>query len=179
MAVGAGTFLVNSNGQVSRGNGTSFSCPVLSGMLACVLQAHPEVGNGAIYQALIQSADRFAQPDSLYGYGIPSAVRMHESLGVATVSTGNLLEKGQWTLSPNPGSETFFLSTFHEPRFSEISLTISDLQGKSLVTHTFSGLNSREKRRFHLDLPPGIYVYFLKNNPEDMYIDAGKLIISH
>jgi len=59
------------NNSVTRGNGTSFSCPVLSGMAACLIQAVPEAGNFDIIEAIMSSADRFNSPDSLYGYGIP------------------------------------------------------------------------------------------------------------
>jgi serine protease AprX len=55
----------------ARANGTSFSCPVLSGMCACVMQAVPNALNTDIIDALHKKGDRFNTPDSLYGYGIP------------------------------------------------------------------------------------------------------------
>lgn len=60
-----------SESSVSRSNGTSFSCPVLSGMAACLLQAVPQALNNDIIEVLHSSADRSATPDSLYGYGLP------------------------------------------------------------------------------------------------------------
>lgn len=54
-----------------RSNGTSFSCPVLSGMAACLMQAVPMARNTDIIEALHSSADKYNFPDSLYGYGIP------------------------------------------------------------------------------------------------------------
>ena len=56
---------------VSRSSGTSFSCPVISGMCACVLQAVPNAAPYEIIEAVRSSADRYFHPDSLYGYGIP------------------------------------------------------------------------------------------------------------
>ena len=61
-------------GFIGRSNGTSFSCPVLSGMAACLLQAVPEALNNDIINAFHKSADRYNSPDSLYGYGIPDMV---------------------------------------------------------------------------------------------------------
>ena len=52
-------------------NGTSFSCPVLSGMTACLMQAAPEAISTDIISVLKTSAHRYYNPDSLYGYGIP------------------------------------------------------------------------------------------------------------
>lgn len=56
---------------VSRASGTSFSCPVLSGMCACLMQAVPKATNTDIVDALHKNGSRFNKPDSLYGYGIP------------------------------------------------------------------------------------------------------------
>jgi serine protease AprX len=58
-----------------RSSGTSFSCPVLSGMAACLIQAVPGVRNTDIIEALHYSADRQNTPDSLYGYGIPDMLK--------------------------------------------------------------------------------------------------------
>ena len=60
--------------SIGRSNGTSFSCPVLSGMAACLMQAVPQAINTDIIEALHSSADRYNSPDSLYGYGIPDMV---------------------------------------------------------------------------------------------------------
>ena len=60
---------------VERAGGTSFSCPVISGMCACIMQAVPEATSSDIIAALQSSSDRFLSPDSLYGYGIPDIVR--------------------------------------------------------------------------------------------------------
>lgn len=57
--------------SISRSSGTSFSCPVLSGMSACLMQAVPAAINTDIIEAIHRSADRFNLPDSLYGFGIP------------------------------------------------------------------------------------------------------------
>ena len=177
MAMGAGTFLVHANGQVIRNSGTSFSCPLISGMLACILQVKSDLSYGELYQSLIESADRFAQPDSQYGYGIPSAMRMYSDIAPNTVGNQRFLEKGKWNLFPNPGSRTFYLSTFHQPNFSEMQLEISDLQGRIVHIYTFSRVEIMEKIPFQVNLSPGIYVYMLKNSLRDVYIDTGKLII--
>ena len=61
--------------QLARLSGTSFSCPVLSGMTACLMEAVPEADVMEIIDALHSSADRYNNPDSLYGYGIPDMNR--------------------------------------------------------------------------------------------------------
>ena len=83
---------------VGRANGTSFSCPVLSGICACVMQAVPKAVNTDIIYALHKNADRFNTPDSLYGYGIPDMV------GVVTTLQELLITKpdNETAIGPNP-----------------------------------------------------------------------------
>lgn len=71
-AMGVLVPLQTTPGFVSRASGTSFSCPVISGMAACLVQAVPEASNYDIIMALREGADRYSNPDTLYGYGIPS-----------------------------------------------------------------------------------------------------------
>ncbi len=65
---------------IGRSSGTSFSCPVLSGMAACLMQAVPGAMNTEIIDALRYSADRYSIPDSLYGYGTPDMLKALERL---------------------------------------------------------------------------------------------------
>ena len=65
---------------VITSSGTSFSCPVLSGMAACLMQAVPAATNTGIIEALHYSADRYYYPDSLYGYGTPDMLKALDKL---------------------------------------------------------------------------------------------------
>lgn len=70
-SVGQGTVLVNSGGQVTAGNGTSFATPNMAGLITCLLQAFPEFNNIAIIDAITRSSTKFTAPDDRVGYGIP------------------------------------------------------------------------------------------------------------
>ena len=61
------------NGLPSYGNGTSYACPIMAGITACLWQAFPEVNNAALIDVLHQSSDRSNNPDDRSGYGIPDA----------------------------------------------------------------------------------------------------------
>ena len=61
------------DGSPVPGNGTSFACPNLAGIVSCLWQAYPEVNNMGIMGALQQSATRATNPDDRVGYGIPDA----------------------------------------------------------------------------------------------------------
>lgn len=73
-ATGYQTALINPlNNNVQYGNGTSFACPIIAGMAACLWSALPNASNIEIRQRIIQSADRYTLPHDQYGYGIPNA----------------------------------------------------------------------------------------------------------
>jgi serine protease AprX len=74
MAMGKNTAHISSGGRLRFGNGTSFSGPMIAGMVACMMQANPNATNDHIFEAIIRSADRYNQPDSGYGYGIPNVM---------------------------------------------------------------------------------------------------------
>ena len=73
-ARGYKTAVINTmNSSVVYGNGTSFACPIIAGLAACLWSALPNANNMEIRELIIQSADRYSQPHDQYGYGIPDA----------------------------------------------------------------------------------------------------------
>lgn len=58
-------------GQPIYGDGTSFACPNIAGLSACLWQAFPESNNMGIISALQESGTRATNPDDRVGYGIP------------------------------------------------------------------------------------------------------------
>lgn len=73
-AVGEGSCIIQpSDGSIQYGNGTSFACPLIAGMAACVWSALPDLNAMEIRRRIICSANRYHNPDAEYGYGIPNA----------------------------------------------------------------------------------------------------------
>jgi serine protease AprX len=60
------------DGTISKGNGTSFSSPLIAGMAACLWQSFPEKSNMEIFRAIEQSAHLYQTPNDSLGYGIPN-----------------------------------------------------------------------------------------------------------
>ena len=78
-ATGSQTALINPmNNSVIYGNGTSFACPIIAGMAACLWSAKPHATKMEIRERIIQSADRYTMPHAQYGYGIPNAWQAYE-----------------------------------------------------------------------------------------------------
>jgi serine protease AprX len=105
------TVPVQVNAQIIAGaNGTSFSCPVLSGITACLLQAVPKATVTEVIQTLHTSSDRYHRPDSLYGFGIPDMV---QALSKLQEKHAELPDK-ESVISPNPTSGSIEIS-FKQP----------------------------------------------------------------
>lgn len=78
-ARGHQTALINPvDNSVVHSNGTSFACPIVAGMAACLWSALPHATNMEIRQRIIASADRYTAPHPQYGYGIPDAWKAYE-----------------------------------------------------------------------------------------------------
>lgn len=79
-AVGSGCYVSSPSGFVHMSFGTSFSSPIMSGMVTCLWQAFPEKSNFEIMDAVRRSCDRFETPDTLYGYGLPDMLKAYNLL---------------------------------------------------------------------------------------------------
>ena len=78
MAVGALTAYQNSSGDIAFGFGTSYSTPLLAGLIACVWQANPDKGNIEIIEMIKKTATHYTAPNAFYGYGIPDFSKLLE-----------------------------------------------------------------------------------------------------
>ncbi len=131
VAMGVNVPVQISLNTVTRLNGTSFSCPILSGMSACLMQAVPEATANDIIQALRKSADRFNSPDSLYGYGIPDMLLTLSQLQNIYAKTP---EDG-FIIAPNPSTGDIKLIFRETPGlFTAEVITIS---GKTIFRKTY------------------------------------------
>lgn len=73
VAMGSNTTVASPRNYITTSQGTSFSGPIIGGLVACLRQAHPKRSNMDIIQAVRLSSDQFVFPDEEYGYGIPDA----------------------------------------------------------------------------------------------------------
>ena len=105
MAMGKGTSFVTNRSTMRTGNGTSLSGPLIVGMVACLKEAWPDALNSQIFQAVIQSADRYENPDSAYGYGIPNVLKADSLLRIfSSVEEAKALD---FAVFPNPSRGKF------------------------------------------------------------------------
>ena len=79
VAVGKGSCVIGSNGNQGKANGTSFSAPIMCGMVTCLWQACPKLTAIELIELVRQSGDRAAYPDNIYGYGIPDMWKAYQT----------------------------------------------------------------------------------------------------
>ena len=152
MAMGEGTY-VATNGwwPYYNGDGTSFSCPVMAGAVACLRQAYPNATVQEICDVVRSCGNRADNPDSKYGYGIPDFSQALEMLAVnENVNTASEII----ALYPNPSHGQVKVEL---KAGSMASVEVYDYQGRHLYSHSFNGLNHTSLEDYLNTLKSGVY----------------------
>ena len=77
VAIGAPARLVNGRGVITNSMGTSFSSPIVCGLMACLWQGMPEKTAKEMIELIRQASSNYLHPDNIYGYGIPNFWRAY------------------------------------------------------------------------------------------------------
>ena len=77
MALGSPAALVSGRGTIIRDMGTSFSTPIVAGLVACLWQALPGKTALEIISLVRQSGNSYQKPDNIYGFGTPNFWRAY------------------------------------------------------------------------------------------------------
>jgi subtilisin family serine protease len=75
--MGSPTTLINGKGMLTRDMGTSFSTPLISGLVACLWQGLRQKTALEIIDLVRRSTLQYDEPDNVYGYGIPDFWRAY------------------------------------------------------------------------------------------------------
>ena len=78
VAVGLGADVIRTDGNQGKSNGTSFSSPIMCGMVTCLWQACPELTAKEVIELVRRSGDRKDYPDNIYGYGVPDMWKAYQ-----------------------------------------------------------------------------------------------------
>jgi serine protease AprX len=128
LAHGENVFVIDhQTGTPKPSNGTSFSSPVMTGVVACFWQATPALTSTQVMQKIRESADRYSNPDEQYGYGIPNFKTAYEA--VLNVDKQNFINTT--TIYPNPVSASFTLK-MNRNDLNGVHVKIYNLLGKKV-----------------------------------------------
>jgi subtilisin family serine protease len=77
MAIGSPATLISGRGSIVRDMGTSFSTPIVCGLVACLWQSLPNKSAFDIINLVRRTADNYKEPNNVYGYGKPNFWRAY------------------------------------------------------------------------------------------------------
>jgi len=83
-SMGVASAVLAPSGVAVRGNGTSYACPELAGLVAGFWQASPTLSAQQVIQALKAGASQAQNPDNSLGYGIVNFVTSYNLLHPGT-----------------------------------------------------------------------------------------------
>jgi len=130
-AQGQQTYVSSPSGEIFPGNGTSFSCPVIAGSVACLLQANKNKTNIEIINALMASSNKFDCPDDYYGYGIPDFMVANYTLKHSTPNNINLQKV---IVIPNPFMDKLFINYYSQNDNNSLNIEMYDMSGKKVYS---------------------------------------------
>lgn len=150
VALGSATATIGPTGLLSSANGTSVASPLITSLVAGLIQAFPKASPQQIYQAIIYSANQYSKPDSQLGYGIPNYSRAKSYLAYGKLTK-------DISIFPNPvQSELRIL--LKEPGQS-MQVSVSDYFGRNLIQQTVTTDWSTNPIRVDVSsLPSGMYI---------------------
>jgi serine protease AprX len=99
-AMGLSTITGLPSGTIGSLNGTSFSAPLIAGLVAGIIQANPQKTAQEIIQGIRKSGTQASKPDQLLGYGIPNFDRANQI--VNPVLGNELPVENRFHVYPNP-----------------------------------------------------------------------------
>jgi hypothetical protein len=159
---GLSTAFVSTSGTLARGNGTSYSSPLVCGLTTCLWQANRTLSPIKIIEAIQKSASQANSPDSLLGYGLPDYGKAWFLIqGINPVKLDN---ESLFGVFPNPFTDKLTVD-FYSHDAQDITIELLNSSGEMLYTKPaavgYTSINRIEINEFQ-HLASGIY--FLRIN---------------
>ncbi|HMK06084.1 MAG TPA: S8 family serine peptidase, partial [Flavobacterium sp.] len=153
-------------GDITITSGTSVSGPIIAGMIATFWSAVPDMTNQQVVNFVKQSADKFANPNNQYGYGIPD---FQLALNNALLATQQFSNGTSFIVYPNPAAAKTNVAFPNGIQDAQISFynTLGQIVGKQNISgqNTVVSLES---------LHSGVYLYKIESGT---FSQSGKMII--
>lgn len=163
-AQGQASVVANPSGAVVTASGTSFSGPIMAGMVASFWQAYPQLTNAQVMQVIRESASLYENPTDEMGYGIPDFMA---ALNLASLATGEV-GASKLVVFPNPAQDR--VSVILPDGVSGVTMAIYNTLGQVVTQKNISP----QDRLVNLEnLGSGVYLYTLTSGQTTQ---SGKLI---
>jgi subtilisin family serine protease len=160
MAKGLASTVATPSGNISTASGTSFSSPIVAGMVACLWQALPNKSATQIMQMIKQSSDNFSTPNADLGFGIPDfAKALNSSLNIQSST------ESQFRAYPNPTTSIINLEI--QIMLENTEIKIFNNLGQLIIQKK---CNQKTESISVENLPSGLYTYIINNNQQGKFL---------
>ncbi|MCC6722803.1 MAG: S8 family serine peptidase [Bacteroidia bacterium] len=129
MAMGSNVTIIGTNNIIRKGSGTSFSGPLIAGMIACLKQKFPTVPNQIILDAVRKSCHLYSNYNDSMGYGIPDVNKADSLINIKLAIADFKSKKDELTVFPNPFKTEFEIKG--NIKIKEVE--ILDIYGKKVM----------------------------------------------
>lgn len=153
-------------------SGTSLSCPLVAGVAALLIEAHPAASAMQIVEALRATASQAGSPDNLDGWGLVDAVAASAMLQPTDARLAALPPRRRLAVVPNPFNPSTMLR-YALPAPARVSVLIVDARGRLVRSLTLGGrpagdgtLSWDGRDEHGRALPSGVYLCRLVAAPE-------------
>ncbi len=161
-AKGQAATISNTAGTITTASGTSFSSPILAGMVATLWSALPNKTAAEIIQLVKESSDQYSNPTIFKGYGVPDfQLALNNALGIESFQTNATL------FYPNPVKDKLFFSS--DDSKNGVFTLYNNLGQKVLDV----SLDSNQQPISTETISSGVYHYVFSSNNSNL---QGKLI---
>jgi serine protease AprX len=161
VAQGVQAAILTPSGAASRGNGTSFSCPITAGMVAGFWQANRMLSAQQVIGFLQRSGTQAAAPDNLQGYGLPNFVRAYnlarpnEPLAAAQSAE----EKESLLVYPNPSrTDELYVQLPPDLQGRPLSVVVTDARGAVVAEQKLAATTQAQVPLKPGTLAKGVYM---------------------
>ncbi|XOV93737.1 MAG: S8 family peptidase [Bacteroidota bacterium] len=157
-AVGQGTIVIDKNASIAPGNGTSFSSPLIAGLVALVIEAYPDLTVSQLLNLIRITGNQIQSPDNQLGYGIPSYSRIESNVNETLLGFEDV--QSNIKIYPSPFEDQFSiegnLSSFN-------SYQLYDLWGKVILSGNIDPGIEELKIHFEEPVKQGLYLFILQS----------------
>jgi serine protease AprX len=156
---GKGALVALPDSTFAFSSGTSYSSPIIAGLVACLWQSRPDISVNDIYKAIEMSGNHYNTPDTLMGYGIPDFSMFIAHLGIEEPKTHLS------TVYPNPFVQDIFIRNYSKEGDKVEAILYNGLGQiilqQQYILHPGENLNILNTGK---NCPPGLYLLNLKSH---------------
>ena len=165
-AMGQAAVVASTSGLTGTNNGTSFSAPIMAGMVACLWQAKPTLTSTEIIQLVKTSSSNASSPNNSIGYGIPD---FSTTVGVDSEIIGS----DKISIFPNPFNNVIKL---HLPEIAEglAEYSVISIIGKTIKIKKESVINHQLEINLPTTTPAGNYIVRVTAGSKVYFVKAVK-----